>query len=49
VVLVCMMLIVNKKDVMGKYVNNPVQNIIGWVTIILLIGLSLTLLVTSVI
>jgi Mn2+/Fe2+ NRAMP family transporter len=47
VVLVCMILIVNNKEVMGKYVNKPLNNVIGWVTVIILVGLSLTLLVTS--
>jgi len=47
VVLVCMMLIVNNKEVMGKYVNKPLNNIIGWTTVIILIGLSFTLLITS--
>ena len=47
VVLICMILIVNNKEVMGKYVNKPLNNIIGWVTIVILIGLSLTLLVSS--
>jgi Mn2+/Fe2+ NRAMP family transporter len=45
VVLVCMILLVNNKKIMGKYVNKPVNNIIGWSAIIVLIGLSLTLLV----
>jgi len=48
VVLICMMLIINKKDVMGRYVNNKLQNGIGWVTIVLLVGLSVTLVVTSI-
>jgi len=47
VVLVCMILLVNNKEVMGEYVNKPWQNIIGWGTIIILIGLSITLLVSS--
>lgn len=47
VVLLCMILIVNKKDVMGSYVNKPYQNIIGWSTIIILIVLSVTLLLLS--
>ena len=49
VVLICMILIINKKDVMGKYINRPVQNIICWVTVTVLVGLSLVLLVTSLI
>lgn len=44
VVLVCMILLVNNKKIMGKYVNKPINNIIGWTAIITLIGLSLTLL-----
>jgi len=44
VVLVCMILLVNNKKIMGKYVNKPINNIISWVTIIALTGLSLTLL-----
>lgn len=49
IVLLAMMIIVNKKEVMGKYVNKPVQNIIGWTTISILVGLSLVMLVTSLI
>ena len=49
VVLLAMMIIINKKDVMGKYVNNKVQNAIGWTTIVILVGLSVLLLITSLI
>jgi NRAMP (natural resistance-associated macrophage protein)-like metal ion transporter len=45
VVLVCMILLVNKKEIMGEYVNKPLNNIIGWTTILILVGLSLTLLI----
>ena len=44
VVLVCMILLVNNKKIMGQYVNKPINNIIGWTAVITLIGLSLTLL-----
>jgi Mn2+/Fe2+ NRAMP family transporter len=44
VVLICMILLVNNKKIMGKYVNKPIQNIIGWGAIVILVGLSLTLL-----
>jgi len=47
VVLVCMILLVNNKDIMGEYVNKPFNNIVGWGTVIILILLSFTLLVTS--
>jgi len=45
VVLVCMILLVNKKDLMGEHVNKPLNNVISWTTISILIGLSITLLV----
>jgi len=47
VVLICMILIVNNKEVMGEYVNNRYQNIFGWFTISVLIGLTVTLFVAS--
>ena len=46
VILLCMILLVNDKKIMGKYVNKPVTNIIGWTSIVILILLSLMLLVT---
>src|SRR5665811_1090636 len=45
VVLVAMVLLINNKKIMGTYVNKPVQNIIGWSAVIILTGLSLTLIV----
>ena len=47
VVLLCMILLVNNKEVMGEYTNKRWQNIIGWGTIAILIGLSATLLISS--
>ncbi len=43
VVLVCMILLVNNKKIMGKYVNKPINNIIGWSAVTILVGLSLLL------
>lgn len=48
VVLVSMMLIVNNREVMGKYVNKPLTNIIGWVTVVVLVALTLFLVVSSI-
>jgi Mn2+/Fe2+ NRAMP family transporter len=45
VVLICMMLLINNKKIMGAYVNKPTGNIIGWTAVVALIGLSLALLV----
>ena len=49
VVLVCMMLMVNQKDLMGKHTNGKLGNGIGWVTIIILIGLTFILLYDAII
>jgi len=45
VVLVCMILLVNNKKIMGRYVNKPLNNIIGWSAILVLAVLSIALLV----
>jgi len=45
VVLVSMMLLINKKEIMGEHTNNLGQNIVGWSTVTVLVGLSLSLLV----
>jgi Mn2+/Fe2+ NRAMP family transporter len=44
-VLVSMILIINKKKIMGVHVNKLSQNIIGWTAVALLTGLSLMLLI----
>ena len=49
VVLICMIVLVNNKKIMGIYVNKPVNNIIGWSAVILMVGLSLTLIVLPII
>ena len=43
VVLICMMLLVNNKRIMGEHTNNRFINIVGWVSVVVLIGLSLWL------
>jgi NRAMP (natural resistance-associated macrophage protein)-like metal ion transporter len=48
VVLISMMLLVNNKEIMGEYVNKPLNNIIGWGTVVILILLSALLLVFSI-
>jgi len=40
VVLVCMILLVNNKKIMGEFVNRPINNIIGWTAAIVLTALS---------
>ncbi|MCE5346503.1 MAG: Nramp family divalent metal transporter [Bacteroidales bacterium] len=45
VVLLSMILLINNKKIMGDYINKPLQNIIGWSAVIILTGLSLTLII----
>jgi Mn2+/Fe2+ NRAMP family transporter len=45
VVLLCMIILVNNKKIMGEHINKPITNIIGWAAVAILIGLSLTLLI----
>jgi Mn2+/Fe2+ NRAMP family transporter len=45
VVLICMILLVNNKRIMGEYTNKPVNNIIAWSAIVVLVGLSVTLII----
>jgi NRAMP (natural resistance-associated macrophage protein)-like metal ion transporter len=40
VVLISMLVIINKKDVMGEHVNKPLGNIFGWTTAIVLLGMN---------
>ncbi|MEN6388973.1 MAG: Nramp family divalent metal transporter [Syntrophomonas sp.] len=40
VVLICMIRMVNNSDIMGEYTNKLFSNIVGWATIVLLIGLT---------
>ena len=48
VVLICMILLVNNKKIMGEYVNKPFNNIIGWGTVAILVVLSTLLLLSPV-
>ena len=45
VVLICMILIVNRKKIMGEHVNKPFNNVVAWTAIIILVGLSAMLIV----
>jgi Mn2+/Fe2+ NRAMP family transporter len=48
VVLICMMVIINKTEIMGEYINKRYQNVIGWTTSIILIIMSAVLLISGV-
>lgn len=47
VILILMLLLINNKRIMGKYVNGPIYNIIVWTTTIAIIILTILLVVTS--
>jgi Mn2+/Fe2+ NRAMP family transporter len=40
VVLICMMLLINSKKIMGAYTNNRFNNIIGWTAVVVMVFLS---------
>ena len=48
-VLISMILIINNKRIMGKYVNNMFQNIVGWLTIVVLVTLTVMLVISPLI
>lgn len=43
VVVVCMILLVNNKKIMGEYTNKPFNNIVGWSSAVILVALSAAL------
>ena len=43
VVLIFMLLLINRRDLMGEFVNNRTLNIVGWVTAVAVIILTLVL------
>lgn len=49
VVLVSMILLINNKKIMGNYTNKPIQNIIGWGAVGILVVLSSVLLILPII
>jgi NRAMP (natural resistance-associated macrophage protein)-like metal ion transporter len=46
-VLIFMLILINNKDLMGAYVNNWAFNIISWVTVVIMIVLTLMMVFTS--
>jgi Mn2+/Fe2+ NRAMP family transporter len=35
-----MLLLINKKELMGEYVNKPLFNVVAWATTVIMIGLT---------
>jgi NRAMP (natural resistance-associated macrophage protein)-like metal ion transporter len=49
VVLISMIILINKKEIMGNYINSNLKNWISWITIIILIVLTIILTVEPII
>lgn len=49
IILTFMIILINDKRIMGKYVNNKTQNIISWATVIFIIVLSIILFISPLI
>jgi NRAMP (natural resistance-associated macrophage protein)-like metal ion transporter len=47
-VLILMLLIINDKKIMGNYANSKLFNLIAWGTVIIVMGLSISLLITGI-
>jgi Mn2+/Fe2+ NRAMP family transporter len=45
-ILIFMLLLVNKRELMGKHVNSRTFNVIAWATAVVMIVLSIAMLVT---
>jgi Mn2+/Fe2+ NRAMP family transporter len=47
VVLIFMVLLINRKDLMGEWVNPPWYNFVSWISVAIVVGLTLALTVIS--
>lgn len=45
-ILICILVLINDKKIMGSYVNKGVFNFISWGTVIILVGMSIALLIS---
>jgi Mn2+/Fe2+ NRAMP family transporter len=46
-VLIFMLILINKKELMGEYTNTRLFNAVAWATTVIVIGLSLALMLAS--
>ncbi|MGD0168250.1 MAG: divalent metal cation transporter [Smithella sp.] len=46
-ILIFMLLLINDKRIMGAYMNSCLVNIVSWLTIIILIGLSVAMVISA--
>jgi len=46
-VLIFMLLLTNDRELMGEHINSRAFNVIAWVTVVAMIGLTLAMLITQ--
>jgi Mn2+/Fe2+ NRAMP family transporter len=46
-VLIFMLILINKKELMGEYTNTRLFNAVAWATTVIVIGLSVALMLAS--
>ena len=46
-VLIFMLLLTNDRELMGEHINSRAFNIVAWVTVVTMIGLTLAMLITQ--
>jgi Mn2+/Fe2+ NRAMP family transporter len=46
-VLIFMLLLTNDRELMGDHINSRAFNVIAWVTVVAMIGLTLAMLITQ--
>jgi Mn2+/Fe2+ NRAMP family transporter len=44
-----MLILINKKELMGEYTNSRLFNIVAWITVVVMIVLTLALVVQTII
>jgi Mn2+/Fe2+ NRAMP family transporter len=49
VVLIFMLLLINRRDLMGDFVNTPTFNIVAWITVVAVIALTLVLVYVTIV
>jgi Mn2+/Fe2+ NRAMP family transporter len=49
VVLIFMLMLINRRDLMGDFVNTPTFNIVAWITVVAVIALTLVLVYVTIV
>ena len=49
VILIFMIVLINRKDIMGKYINTRMQNVVSILTVVFISVLSIILVISSIV